>query len=59
MYMMIEFIILFCAIVLGLYYVYRPSIDVITSHTKYEVLLWYNKYDGEDVIRTYKKLFTI
>jgi hypothetical protein len=56
---MIEFIILVCIIILGLYCVYRPSIDVITSNSHYDILLWYNRYDGDDIIRTYKKLFTI
>lgn len=50
-------IILFCLIIV--FVRYEPKIDLVSSYVNYHVLLWYNKYEGEYVTRTYIKLFTI
>ena len=41
-----------------LYDRYYPHIDIIKSHNKHTIILWYNKKISKDeIIRTYIKLF--
>ena len=41
-----------------LYDRYYPHIDIIKSHNKHTIILWYNKKISKDeVMRTYIKLF--
>ena len=41
-----------------LYDRYYPHIDIIKSHNKHTIILWYNKKISKDeVIRTYIKLY--
>ena len=41
-----------------LYDRYYPYIDIIKSHNKYTIILWYNKKVSKDeVMRTYIKLY--
>ena len=45
---------------LSLFMHYNPSIDIVfCSKKKYEVLLWYNKYEGTEINRVYIRLFKI
>lgn len=42
----------------SLYDRYYPHIDIIKSHNKHTIILWYNKKISKDeVIRTYIKLY--
>lgn len=39
---------------------YNPKLDLVESGRKYELLLWYNKYDWlGNCKRTYIKLFSL
>lgn len=50
-------IILFC---LKIVFVrYEPKFDLVLSYNKKHLLLWYNKFEGYYVTRTYIKLFTV
>ena len=42
----------------SLYNKYYPHIDIIKSHNKHTIILWYNKKVSKDeVMRTYIKLY--
>lgn len=40
-----------------LYDRYYPHIDIIKSHNKHTIILWYNKKSKDEVMRTYIELF--
>ena len=40
-----------------LYDRYYPHIDIIKSHNKHTIILWYNKKSKDEVMRTYIKLY--
>lgn len=45
---------------LSLFVYYDPLIDIVPcDEKKYEVLLWYNKYDDAEINRVYIHLFKI
>ena len=56
-------LLIICAMVLIIKY--EPSIDIIAVGNRYEILLWYNKYQWNylinkpEVVRNYIHLFTI
>jgi hypothetical protein len=50
-------IVFFCLIIV--FVRYEPKFDLVVSYNKKHLLLWYNKYDGKYVSRTYVKLFTL
>lgn len=41
----------------SLYNKYYPHIDIIKSHNKHTIILWYNKKSKDEVMRTYIKLY--
>ncbi len=52
-------VLIFC-LILPLYKLYEPRIDVVVLFKHYQVYLWYNKYEeGVYTGRTYKYLFEI
>nr|DAH02019.1 MAG TPA: hypothetical protein [Crassvirales sp.] len=53
-------LIVLCIWIVVMYNKYSPKIDIITSGSKYIVLLWYNKwYWSGECKRTYIKLFEV
>lgn len=50
-------IVLLCLIIV--FVRYEPNFDLVLSYNKKHLLLWYNKYSGKYVARTYVKLFTV
>lgn len=50
-------IVLLCLIIV--FVRYEPNFDLVLSYNKKHLLLWYNKFEGNYVTRTYVKLFTL
>ena len=50
-------IVLLCLIIV--FVRYEPKFDLVLSYNKKHLLLWYNKFEGNYVTRTYIKLFTL
>ena len=50
-------IVLLCLIII--FVRYEPKFDLVLSYNKKHLFLWYNKFEGNYVTRTYVKLFTI
>lgn len=56
---MLFLIILILACLITVFVRYEPKFDLVLSYNKKHLFLWYNKYEGKYVTRTYVKLFTI
>ena len=56
---MLFLIILVLACLIIVFVRYEPKFDLVLSYNKNHLLLWYNKFEGNYITRTYVKLFTL